>query len=436
MRDSSIFLVKRFEFDAHLQRSSVVAVSKDCPAILYVKGSPEAIKSVCLPSSIPSNFESLCLRYSFDGFYVIACASKRLNQGLLSQHSTLSRTQLECDLEFNGFLLFQNPIKIQAFPTFSALSGANIQSIIITGDHALVAIHVAKQLNLCTKSVTLIDQNERGVYFMSINHVDDGQPFTEPQKFSLGQLPDYLVEDLSDVALTGQALNFLKKNDPALLETIMPKVIIFSRAKPDEKTWIIEWLIKSGKNVGMCGDGTNDCGALKAAHVGLALSSAEASIVAPFTSGQKQISDIVWVVKEGRCSLETAFLGFKYMILYPLIQLMISASLNELKTSLSSNQYLFDDMVLVTSLALFALYTEPRNELSKSKPVDTLFSREILVSLVGQLFLCIFWYSINAAAVFNSTWYCSVANATSKLDKDFIPIDGNLGSKANYPCYP
>jgi len=39
-----------------------------------------------------------------------------------------------------------------------------------------------------------------------------------------------------------------------------------------------------GVYVGMCGDGANDCAALKAASVGISLSEAEASIAAPFTS--------------------------------------------------------------------------------------------------------------------------------------------------------
>ena len=62
--------------------------------------------------------------------------------------------------------------------------------------------------------------------------------------------------------------------------------------------------------------GGNDCGALKAAHVGIALSDAEASVVAPFTSLNKTISSVTDVLREGRCALASALAAYKYMIMY------------------------------------------------------------------------------------------------------------------------
>ena len=57
----------------------------------------------------------------------------------------------------------------------------------------------------------------------------------------------------------------------------------------------------------MCGDGANDCTALKYADTGISLSESEASVAAPFTSKIPDISCIPVLLKEGRSSLATSF---------------------------------------------------------------------------------------------------------------------------------
>jgi cation-transporting P-type ATPase 13A2 len=72
---------------------------------------------------------------------------------------------------------------------------------------------------------------------------------------------------------------------------------IFARMSPDEKHELVEKLQTLEYCVGFCGDGANDCGALKSADVGVSLSEAEASVAAPFTSRSFEISCVVQLIR-------------------------------------------------------------------------------------------------------------------------------------------
>jgi cation-transporting ATPase 13A3/4/5 len=68
---------------------------------------------------------------------------------------------------------------------------------------------------------------------------------------------------------------------------------------PDEKHELVEKLQSIDYCCGFCGDGANDCGALKAADVGISLSEAEASVAAPFTSRVFDITCVPEVIRYG-----------------------------------------------------------------------------------------------------------------------------------------
>ena len=67
--------------------------------------------------------------------------------------------------------------------------------------------------------------------------------------------------------------------------------------------------------------------ALKAAHAGMSLSEAEASVASPFTSKVPNITCVPKVIMEERAALTTSFSVFKYMALYSLTQFMLAAIL-------------------------------------------------------------------------------------------------------------
>jgi cation-transporting ATPase 13A2 len=96
-----------------------------------------------------------------------------------------------------------------------------------------------------------------------------------------------------------------------------------------------------GYTVAMCGDGANDCGALRAADVGLSLADTEASVAAPFSSKETNIGSLITLIREGRSALVTSLGCFKYMAIYAIIQTTTVTILYSINSNLSDFQVNF-----------------------------------------------------------------------------------------------
>lgn len=90
--------------------------------------------------------------YTHRGYRVIACATKHLPKLTWVKAQKLSRTEVECDLEFVGFIIFQNKLKERTPSAIDELSRAGIRKIMCTGDNILTAISVARECNLIERS--------------------------------------------------------------------------------------------------------------------------------------------------------------------------------------------------------------------------------------------------------------------------------------------
>jgi magnesium-transporting ATPase (P-type) len=138
----------------------------------------------------------------------------------------------------------------------------------------------------------------------------------------------------------------------------------------------------------MCGDGANDCGALRAAHAGISLSELESSVAAPFTSTQPDVSCVTRVLREGRAALTTSFGVFKFMIAYSLTEFFSVAFLYFFDANLTDFQFLYIDVALIVNFAFFFGMTEAyTGKLCGIPPLTSLLGLVPLLSLIGQMVL-------------------------------------------------
>ncbi|CAG8667710.1 5684_t:CDS:10, partial [Acaulospora morrowiae] len=394
-------IIRTFEFVSSLRRMSVLVKRLRSPTIeVYVKGAPEVMREICRAESFPENYDELLHHYMHNGFRVIACAFKSFDNLNWIKAQKIKREQVEQDLEFLGIIVFENKLKKETPPVVETLRRAKIRQVMCTGDNVLTAISVSRECGMINKnSKVYVPRFVQGsgnsgssIAWECLGDENDSldskslKPIIQsPRSFSEFPLVDPYEYDL---AVTGDVFRWIVDyGDETTLYRMLVKGQIFARMSPDEKHELVEKLQEIGYCVGFCGDGANDCGALKASDVGLSLSDAEASVAAPFTSRNKDIGCVIEIIKEGRAALVTSFSCFKYMALYSMIQFTTVSILYAYASSLGDYQFLYIDLFLILPIAVLMGRTEPYPRIYPKRPTASLVSKKVLTSLIGQILI-------------------------------------------------
>lgn len=410
-------IIRQFTFSSSVQRMSVITrtIGQDHMDI-YCKGAPEKIVTLCNPETVPHNFQHILHKYTVQGFRVIALAHRAMEPKVTWPHvQRIARDKVECDLTFLGLLVMQNQLKPQTTPVIHTLQKAKIRTVMITGDMIQTAISVARNCGMVRQADKIIIVNghppdkehpaariewelaEAAEDPELVNDEgerpnDETSPMLDRLRgtylggikgYSTIKIPEF--EPRTHLAVTGRAFSVITNHFPELMPKVCVLGTVFARMSPEQKCQLIENLQSYEYIVGMCGDGANDCEALKAAHAGISLSEAEASVAAPFTSRINNIECVVTAMREGRAALVTSFGCFKYMALYSFIQFISVLILYTFQTNLSDLEFLYVDLVITTTIAILLGYTGAYEKLVAKKPPDSLVKVSNIMSILVQV---------------------------------------------------
>ncbi|ODM96004.1 Manganese-transporting ATPase 13A1 [Orchesella cincta] len=256
----------RFHFSSALKRMSVVAGYADGLQTEYfaaVKGAPEIMKSMF--AELPEQYDETYLSFTRRGARVLAVGNKRLGRLSSQDIRQLSRDEIESELKFLGFIIVSCPLKADSKAVMQEIMHSSHRAVMITGDNPLTACHVAKQLKMAAREVMLIFNPET----LNWESVDG----TVKHPFETAN--DRQLVSEYDLCVTGDGLSrimmYQEKDLVSRLTRILPYVVVYARMAPKQKEWVINAIKSRGYCTLMCGDGTNDVGALKHAHVGVAI---------------------------------------------------------------------------------------------------------------------------------------------------------------------
>ena len=225
--------------------------------ILYVKGSPEKLLTMCRyqlvgGDAVPMEKEHVLEKagaMAKDALRVLGMAYKTVDPGVSNAAEELN------GLVFLGLQGMIDPPREEAITAVKKCKAAGIRAVMITGDHPQTAMAVAKQLGIGAGETRALIGEE-------IEKMGDGELFDAVDKIS-----------------------------------------VYSRVAPEHKFRIVKQLQKRGHIVAVTGDGVNDAPALKRADIGIAMGITGTEVskeAADMVLTDDNFASIVAAVEEGR----------------------------------------------------------------------------------------------------------------------------------------
>ena len=370
-------------FDSGRKLMSTVHARSGGGWTVFVKGAPDVLLERC--SSGPRGALSAGDRgrilaaneaMAQRALRVIAVARRELN--LLPEE--LDPRLVESNLTFLGLFGLMDPPRPEVQAAVARCHRAGVRPVMITGDHRLTALAVARELDIARPG---------------------------------------------DWTVTGPELDFMPQE---LLEEEIERFAVFARVSPEHKMRIVRAWQKRGKVVAMTGDGVNDAPALKAADIGCAMGRTGTDVAkgaAHMILTDDNFSTIVAAIEEGR--------GV-YSNIRKAIHYLLSCNIGEIFTIFTATVLGFGQMPLVPvqllwlnlvtdSLPALALGVEPVEAEVMDQP-----PREAEASLFDRRFsLRLAWQGLMVGGLTLAAYY---------LGMTWLSAPGGGGGQHHGLCHP
>lgn len=340
-------IVRVFPFSSQNKDMSTI-VRENGKEILYVKGNPEKIISLCTGISEEEKEKNFHLMEEFQNKAgrLLAFAHKELE----GQYNDEEQDEVEQGLIYDGFVVISDPLSPDVYESIRNCRSAGIEVKMLTGDNIRTARAIANELHM----------------------LDD----------------DHIAVEAADIE---------KLTDEELKEALK-KIQVIARSTPLVKMRVVKLLKEQGNVVAVTGDGINDAPAIKHADVGISMGIAGTDVTKEASDMvllDDSFSTIIKAVQWGRGIYENfkRFIQFQLTVNVSSVVVVICSILAGFSAPFTALELLWINIIMDGPPAL-TLGLEPiRPDLLKHKPTrrnENIISKKMLLRIfVNGIFISV-----------------------------------------------